>query len=212
MQSTGDSRSWSSDLEASRRSSRTPCCGRVTNLSADSSTPCGLGSSLTRSSCSRSSTETLRVGRDASRRRHRQWPDFPPQLRDLYAEDGSGARSDGGAREIRSQETSETRRALTEMTLAMSRDSTGLPGSWARSRRRGDWRRWDERMNWILTLLRSRQQDDTLVLESVLNSRFEADHRGRAAREFRRSRGARRNRRSGSACFRPNRVFQKDQQ
>ena len=51
------------DVEASRRSSRTPCCGRVTeSLSADSSTPCGLGSSL------RPGLRACASDRDTSRR------------------------------------------------------------------------------------------------------------------------------------------------
>ena len=60
-------------------------------------------------------TETLRVGRDIPAR-HRQWPYFPPQLRDLYAEDGPGDVQTATNAEIRSTETSETRRALTEVT------------------------------------------------------------------------------------------------
>jgi hypothetical protein len=86
-------------------------------------------------------TETLRLGRDIPPR-HREWPVFPPDLRDFPDIAGSDE--------------------LYEIvSLVKSLDRTvangGTRGSAAR-----DWRRWDERMNWALALIRSRQQDETL--------------------------------------------------
>jgi hypothetical protein len=86
-------------------------------------------------------TETLRLGRDIPPR-HREWPIFPPDLRDFPDIAGSDE--------------------LYEIvSLVKSLDRTvangGTRGSAAR-----DWRRWDERMNWALALIRSRQQDETL--------------------------------------------------
>ncbi len=90
-------------------------------------------------------TETLRVGRDVPAR-HRQWPYFPPDLRDLDAATGEA--------------DAEIKAALIDVARHVdSLDRTAGAGRGSAAR---DWRRWDERMNWILTLLRSRQQDDTL--------------------------------------------------
>jgi hypothetical protein len=90
-------------------------------------------------------TETLRVGRDIPPR-HPQWPYFPPDLRDLDAPASSGS--------------SEIEQALTEVASHVkSLDRTTAEGRGSAAR---DWRRWDERMNWAITLLRSRQQDETL--------------------------------------------------
>ena len=90
-------------------------------------------------------TETLRVGRDVPAR-HREWPYFPPDLRDLDAATGEA--------------DAEIKAALIDVARHVdSLDRTAGAGRGSAAR---DWRRWDERMNWILTLLRSRQQDDTL--------------------------------------------------
>jgi hypothetical protein len=86
-------------------------------------------------------TETLRLGRDIPPR-HREWPIFPPDLRDF-------------------PETGKDPDLIEIVNLVRSLDRTiadaGTRGSAAR-----DWRRWDERMNWALALIRSRQQDETL--------------------------------------------------
>jgi hypothetical protein len=89
-------------------------------------------------------TETLRVGRDIPPR-HPEWPYFPPDLRDL----GSSAGEDD-----------QITAALAEIARhVMSLDRTAGDGRGSAAR---DWRRWDERMNWAMTLMRSRQQDETL--------------------------------------------------
>ena len=133
-------------------------------------------------------TETLHVGRDIQAR-HRQWPYFPPQLRDLYAEDGSEHVRTAGHDAIRSQETSETRRALTEIARHVeSLDRTAGSGQQFGEARLAPLGRADELDLDPAAITAAGRH---LVLESVLNSRFQADHRGRAAREFRRSNGAR---------------------
>ena len=47
------------------------------------------------------------------------------------------------------------------VSLVKSMDRTIVHSSTRGSAAR-DWRRWDERMNWALALIRSRQQDETL--------------------------------------------------
>jgi hypothetical protein len=86
-------------------------------------------------------TETLRLGRDIPPK-HREWPIFPPDLR---AFPGAGADDDI--------------KAIVNLVKSVDRTiaDSGTRGSAAR-----DWRRWDERMNWALALIRSRQQDETL--------------------------------------------------
>jgi len=86
-------------------------------------------------------TETLRLGRDIPPR-HREWPIFPPDLR-AYPDITAHADMPAIVSLVKSL----------DRTIA----KTGTRGSAAR-----DWRRWDERMNWALALIRSRQQDDTL--------------------------------------------------
>ncbi len=85
-------------------------------------------------------TETLRLGRDIPPK-HREWPIFPHDLRTLPEVNDDDMRSIVNF--VKS----------VDRTIAKS----GTRGSAAR-----DWRRWDERMNWALALLRSRQQDETL--------------------------------------------------
>lgn len=89
-------------------------------------------------------TETLRLGRDIPPRRRDQ-PFLPADLRDL--DDTTGAPDyllaplQDVARHVRS----------------LDRTVGGGRGSAAR-----DWRRWDERMNWAVALMRTRQHDETL--------------------------------------------------
>jgi len=89
-------------------------------------------------------TETLRLGRDIPPL-HRGQPYFPPNLRDL-----DDTTSSDVALQPELKEVARHVRSL-DRTVGDGR------GSAAR-----DWRRWDERMNWAVTLLRSRQQDQTL--------------------------------------------------
>ena len=89
-------------------------------------------------------TETLRVGRDIPPR-HPEWPYFSPDLRDLGTNPG---------------ESDQINEALAEIARHVkSLDRTAGDGRGSAAR---DWRRWDERMNWAMTLMRSRQQDETL--------------------------------------------------
>jgi hypothetical protein len=97
-------------------------------------------------------TETLRLGRDIPPR-HRNWPYFPPHLRyEPVLPKGKTAGRDSD--KVRRDE------ALREIVLrlhALDRTTGNGRGSAAR-----DVRRWDERLNWSVTMLRTRQQDDTL--------------------------------------------------
>jgi hypothetical protein len=93
-------------------------------------------------------TETLRLGRDIPPR-HRHWPYLPPHLR------RQPEPSKGKATNVRAVNA-----ALAEIVLrlrAIDRTTGNGHGSAAR-----DIRRWDERLNWSATLLRTRQQDGTL--------------------------------------------------
>jgi hypothetical protein len=96
-------------------------------------------------------TEALRLGRDIPPR-HREWPIFPPDLRQ-FPDVGPDAATAGSIQHL--PEMKEI------VSLVKSLDRTvrnqGTRGSAAR-----DWRRWDERMNWALALIRTRQQDETL--------------------------------------------------
>ncbi len=95
-------------------------------------------------------TETLRLGRDIPPK-HREWPIFPPDLRQVPK---LGPHEEGL--------TKDTRGALHEIVdLVRSIDRT-IVKSGTRGSAAHDWRRWDERMNWALALIRSRQQDETL--------------------------------------------------
>ena len=85
-------------------------------------------------------TETLRLGRDIPARRLGQ-PFFPADLQELPAD------------ETGYEALAEVKRLVN----SFDRTTGGGRGSAAR-----DWRRWDERMNWASTLMRSRQQDETL--------------------------------------------------
>jgi len=88
-------------------------------------------------------TETLRLGRDIPPRQVGE-PYYPAPLRNLG----------------RLPEGDPPRQQLEEVArLVASFDRTNGDGRGSAAR---DWRRWDERMNWALTLLRSRQQDRTL--------------------------------------------------
>lgn len=90
--------------------------------------------------------ETLRLGRDIPPR-YRQWPYLPPHLRHEPPRPVAPA-------------PTPTDVALREIVLrlhAVDRTTGNGHGSAAR-----DIRRWDERLNWSATLLRTRQQDGTL--------------------------------------------------
>lgn len=89
-------------------------------------------------------TETLRLGRDIPPL-HRDRPYFPPSLRDLDNTAGSDVALLPDLKEV------------ARHVKSLDRTVGNGRGSAAR-----DWRRWDERMNWAVTLLRSRQQDQTL--------------------------------------------------
>jgi hypothetical protein len=89
-------------------------------------------------------TETLRLGRDIPPWRRDQ-PYFPADLRDL------GDNPDT---------TGDVAAALEDVARHVkSLDRTVGNGRGSAAR---DWRRWDERMNWAVTLMRSRQHDETL--------------------------------------------------
>jgi len=99
-------------------------------------------------------SETLRLGRDVPPLDASQ-PFFPPDLYDLATlplvgpvdtDDGQAVPKDVGMTT-----------ALCDFVGAFDRTRRDGLGSAAR-----DWRRYDERMNWAATLLRSRQQDPTL--------------------------------------------------
>ena len=98
-------------------------------------------------------TETLRLGRDIPPK-HREWPLFPPDLRnipDVNSHDPKTVKDfDGNLVQLKE---------IVNLVKSMDRTiaHSGTRGSAAR-----DWRRWDERMNWALALIRSRQQDETL--------------------------------------------------
>src|SRR6185436_2443059 len=88
---------------------------------------------------------TLRLGRDVPFRRHGE-PFYPEQLRDFTPPETT----DG----------SERGEALAEIArLVQSIDRTVGDGRGSAAR---DWRRWDERLNWAVTLLRSRHHDESL--------------------------------------------------
>jgi hypothetical protein len=86
-------------------------------------------------------TETLRLGRDVPPR-HPGRPYFPADLQELTQADKNGH---------------EHLDAVATLVNCLDRTTGNGRGSAAR-----DWRRWDERMNWASTLMRSRQQDETL--------------------------------------------------
>jgi hypothetical protein len=95
--------------------------------------------------------ETLRLGRDIPPR-YRHLPYFPPHLRNEPMP--PAGRRPEVSREARRDA------ALREIVLrlhAVDRTTVNGHGSAAR-----DIRRWDERLNWSATLLRTRQQDETL--------------------------------------------------
>lgn len=95
-------------------------------------------------------TETLRLGRDIPPLRRGQ-PYFPAPLRELRPQPSDSTEHDPA---------DPLTRALADVAdLIESLDRTTGDGHGSAAR---DWRRWDERMNWALTLQRSRQQDETL--------------------------------------------------
>jgi hypothetical protein len=96
-------------------------------------------------------TETLRLGRDIPPK-HREWPIFPPDLRHI---------PDVNSKDPKKQEFTNREEIIEIVNLVKSMDRT-LDNSGTRGSAARDWRRWDERMNWALALIRSRQQDETL--------------------------------------------------
>jgi hypothetical protein len=116
-------------------------------------------------------TETLRLGRDIPPRQLGQ-PYFPSALQSLATEPSTRPSAEAPepapdssaqvARQVVQERDPDSRleAALRDVELlvaSLDRTSGGGRGSAAR-----DWRRWDERMNWAVTLLRSRQQDETV--------------------------------------------------
>jgi hypothetical protein len=89
-------------------------------------------------------TETLRLGRDIPPWR-RDRPYFPIDLRNLADVGGAGEQFAGAIEDV------------ARYVASLDRTTGDGRGSAAR-----DWRRWDERMNWAVTLMRSRQRDETL--------------------------------------------------
>jgi hypothetical protein len=89
--------------------------------------------------------ETLRVGRDIPPLR----PDRPYYPGDLmFPKD---------VRQLQDKQFAAERTAIANLVRSLDRTVGDGRGSAAR-----DWRRWDERMNWALTLLRTRQHDESL--------------------------------------------------
>ena len=118
-------------------------------------------------------TETLRLGRDIPPR-HRHWPYLPPHLRT------EPKRPSGDANAVTPVDA-----ALGEIVLrlhAVDRTTGNGHGSAAR-----DIRRWDERLNWSATLLRTCQQDGTLWWAPYRRPRRRADPGPEAAGALRRS-------------------------
>jgi hypothetical protein len=89
--------------------------------------------------------ETLRVGRDIPPLR-RDRPYYPNDLMFPYNLD-----------ELRSRPMGDRLVKVAQLVHSLDRTVGNGRGSAAR-----DWRRWDERLNWALTLLRTRQHDETL--------------------------------------------------
>lgn len=94
--------------------------------------------------------ETLRLGRDIPARRASDTY-FPLELADLGDFDDLGELGD------LAEVVNDDCKDLYEMVCAFDRSWRGgrSTGAW-------DWRRYDDRMNWAVNLLRSRQQDPTL--------------------------------------------------
>jgi len=92
-------------------------------------------------------TETLRLGRDVPPR-HRGEPFYPDELGDSQLGGPTAFAAVGRERALQD---------VADLVASMDRTAGNGHGSAAR-----DWRRWDERMNWAVTLMRSRQQDATL--------------------------------------------------
>jgi hypothetical protein len=134
-------------------------------------------------------TETLRLGRDIPPRFPGE-PYYPIPLQSLATGQPSGTsaevpepgpdRSDHAGLDVAKEPDPDSPlgTALRDVELlvaSLDRTSGGGRGSAAR-----DWRRWDERMNWAVTLLRSRQQDETLFWSpyaredqlSIMNNRL----------------------------------------
>jgi hypothetical protein len=132
-------------------------------------------------------TETLRLGRDIPPR-HPGQPYFPQHLQSLgpttvaspptvepapdvverspaadnvrqrlEKQGGEGLTNPEGERHEKLERLQDALHNVELLVASLDRTSGGGKASAAR-----DWRRWDERMNWAVTLLRSRQQDETL--------------------------------------------------
>jgi hypothetical protein len=97
-------------------------------------------------------TETLRLGRDIPPR-YPGRPFYPEALRRLTTDEHKDVGSSPA-------EDNAVRREIDDISaLVNSLDRTMGNGRGSAAR---DWRRWAERVNWALTLIRSRQQDETL--------------------------------------------------
>ncbi|HZM40095.1 MAG TPA: hypothetical protein VFB94_13320 [Acidimicrobiales bacterium] len=97
-------------------------------------------------------TETLRLGRDIPPR-YTGRPFYPEALRRLTAGEHKNLGSSPAEAEAVRREIDE----ISALVSSLDRTMGNGRGSAAR-----DWRLWDERVNWALTLIRSRQQDETL--------------------------------------------------
>jgi hypothetical protein len=98
-------------------------------------------------------TEILRLGRDIPPLQASQ-PYYPPELGNL------DRLPDPGPRWLAEEVAASTGNTAIEIaSLVRSLDRTVGEG---RGSGASDWRRYDERMNWAVTLVRSRQQDPTL--------------------------------------------------
>jgi hypothetical protein len=95
-------------------------------------------------------TETVRLGRDIPAWRRDQ-PYYPPDLQDLTPDERRPF--DAADRDVTAW-----LHDVDHRVRSLDRTSADGRGSAAR-----DWRRWDERMNWAITLMRSRQHDTTLT-------------------------------------------------
>ncbi len=101
-------------------------------------------------------TETLRLGRDIPPR-HRDLPFYPTALRHLAARRATTTQASAHAKGSLPEQILTALLEVADQLRSVDRTVQDGRGSAAR-----DWRRWDERMNWATTLIRSRQQDDTL--------------------------------------------------
>jgi hypothetical protein len=95
-------------------------------------------------------SETLRLGKDVPPRSAIA-PMFPPDLNDLSSLPKGPAQRSGSIDDVRLNED------VFNLVASFDRSLGDGRGSAAR-----DWRRYDDRLNWIVNMMRSRQQDRSL--------------------------------------------------